>query len=204
MQYVYLLCFMFYNLIRGEKVMNVYDFDGTIYKGDSTIDFYFYCLKKHPLIIGCLPKQVLAALCYKTKRISKTMFKEQFYCFVSKLENIDKDIIDFWNLKEKNIKNWYKNMHMDDDVIISASPEFLLREICTRLEINNLIASKVDSKNGKYNGENCYGDEKIKRFYEQFPNGEIDKFYSDSYSDEPMAKISKNSYMVKGEKIMLW
>ena len=42
MQYVYLLCFMFYNLIRGEKVMNVYDFDGTIYKGDSTIDVVIF------------------------------------------------------------------------------------------------------------------------------------------------------------------
>ena len=25
--------------------MNVYDFDGTIYNGDSTIDFYLYCIK---------------------------------------------------------------------------------------------------------------------------------------------------------------
>lgn len=25
--------------------MNVYDFDKTIYDGDSTIDFYFYCSK---------------------------------------------------------------------------------------------------------------------------------------------------------------
>ena len=28
--------------------MNVYDFDGTIYDGDSTFDFYKYCMKKHP------------------------------------------------------------------------------------------------------------------------------------------------------------
>ena len=26
--------------------MNVYDFDKTIYNGDSTLDFYFFCLKK--------------------------------------------------------------------------------------------------------------------------------------------------------------
>ena len=24
--------------------MNVYDFDGTVYAGDSTVDFYFFCL----------------------------------------------------------------------------------------------------------------------------------------------------------------
>ena len=31
--------------------MNVYDFDKTIYKGDSTLDFYFFCLRKKPIII---------------------------------------------------------------------------------------------------------------------------------------------------------
>ena len=44
--------------------MNVYDFDKTIYDGDSTIDFYFYCLKKHPKIILCLPIQLYAAVKY--------------------------------------------------------------------------------------------------------------------------------------------
>lgn len=28
--------------------MHAYDFDGTIYDGDSTVDFYLYSLCKHP------------------------------------------------------------------------------------------------------------------------------------------------------------
>ena len=28
--------------------MNVFDFDGTIYHGDSSKDFFFYCLKNYP------------------------------------------------------------------------------------------------------------------------------------------------------------
>ena len=28
--------------------MNVYDFDGTIYDGDSTVDFLIYMYRKHP------------------------------------------------------------------------------------------------------------------------------------------------------------
>ena len=35
--------------------MNVYDFDKTIYKNDSTADFFLYCLRKHPRIIAILP-----------------------------------------------------------------------------------------------------------------------------------------------------
>ena len=30
--------------------MNVYDFDKTIYYGDSTADFYLFCLKRHKKI----------------------------------------------------------------------------------------------------------------------------------------------------------
>lgn len=28
--------------------MNVYDFDGTIYPTDCSIDFFFWCMKSHP------------------------------------------------------------------------------------------------------------------------------------------------------------
>ena len=30
-------------------LVNVYDFDKTIYKHDSGVDFYFFCLKKFPI-----------------------------------------------------------------------------------------------------------------------------------------------------------
>ena len=36
--------------------MNVYDFDNTIYKGDSTADFFIFCLRKHPKIVLVFPK----------------------------------------------------------------------------------------------------------------------------------------------------
>ena len=31
--------------------MNIYDFDKTIYDGDSSIDFYKFCVKKNKLLI---------------------------------------------------------------------------------------------------------------------------------------------------------
>ena len=30
--------------------MNVFDFDGTIYDGDSETDFFFYCFSKYPKV----------------------------------------------------------------------------------------------------------------------------------------------------------
>ena len=59
--------------------MNIYDFDGTLYDGDSTFDFILYSLKKHPSLLRFLPSQGWAFALYAAKRISKTAMKERFY-----------------------------------------------------------------------------------------------------------------------------
>ena len=43
----------------------LYDFDGTIYDGDSSVDFFKYCLKKNPKIKKMLPKIGLKFIKYK-------------------------------------------------------------------------------------------------------------------------------------------
>ncbi len=184
--------------------MNVYDFDKTIYDGDSTIDFYFHCLKRHPVIMTCIPRQAVAMVRYKFKKIKKTQLKEEFYCFLGKLKNIDEDLISFWDNNQHKIKAWYKASQQTDDLIISASPEFLLQEICNREKIERLIASRVDKKTGKYKGLNCYGMEKVSRYKEIYPVEKIESFFSDSKSDQPMADIAENAYLVKGESVELW
>lgn len=124
------------------------------------------------------------------------------YRFLTRI-NPEIDIKMFWDTHEKNIKGWYLKQKKDDDIIISASPEFLLNPICERLGIKNLTASKVDVHTGKYSGVNCHGEEKVRLFRELY-GGEIDEFYSDSRSDTPLAEISKKAFMVKGDKIEDW
>lgn len=185
--------------------MNVYDFDKTIYDGDSTLNFYLYCLKKHPKLLLNLPKQLIHIALYILGKYDKTTFKEHFYTFLSKLKNVDKDIEDFWNINEKKIKNFYKDNKTDNDVVISASPEFLLKPICSKIGIKKLIASKVDKITGKYTGINCYGEEKVNRFYKEYSNNQkIDNFYSDSLSDEPLAKLSDKAFIVQKDSIINW
>lgn len=129
--------------------MNVYDFDKTIYKGDSTLDFYFFCLRKKPIIIKEFPKQIYSAILYKLGKITKTEFKENFYIFLNDLENIDNLLKEFWDNNQNKIKSFYLKQKNYDDVIISASPTFLLEPICRRLNIKYLIASKVDKNTRK-------------------------------------------------------
>ena len=44
----------------------------------------------------------------------------------------------------------------------------------------------------------------MSRYFEQFPNGIIEEFYSDSYSDEPLAKIAKKSFLVSKNSVKKW
>ena len=60
----------------------------------------------------------------------------------------------------------------------------------------------VDDKlNGKIDGENCYGEQKIIEFSKMFDIRKMDAFYSDSLSDLPIMKKAKKAYLVDGDKI---
>jgi HAD superfamily phosphoserine phosphatase-like hydrolase len=184
--------------------MNVYDFDDTIYAGDSSVDFYKFCLKRHPVILKYVFIQIGGYIGFLFKRYTRTQMKEFFYRYLRSLEDIDGEIELFWKIHKKNLKEWYMNdKRRDDDLIISASPEFLLTPIFKEIGVE-MMASKLDKKTGLYDGENCYGEEKPKRFFEKYPDGKINEFYSDSYSDTPLAKLARKAYIVKGNSISEW
>lgn len=184
--------------------MNVYDFDKTIYSGDSTADFYLFSLKRHKKIITLAPSLLGAAMkFYLFKKGTKTEFKQVMYRFLRYCD-INKDVADFWEINQDKIKKYYLQQKRSDDVIISASPEFLLEPIFKKLSIGTLMASRVDKHTGVYDGINCHGKEKVRRFYEKFPDGKIDEFYSDSYSDSPLAEIADKAFMVDGDNVTNW
>lgn len=184
--------------------MNVYDFDKTIYAGDSTLDFYFFSLKKNPMLIRFLPIQIIGFIKYMFGMYSKLQFKEKFYSFLKGIKDVDSIVELFWNANQDKIKDWYLKSKEESDVIISASPEFLLNNICRRIGIKHLIASEVNKNTGICEGENCYGEEKVLRFKKYFEKGEIKKFYSDSLSDAPISLMASERYIVSGNNILPW
>ena len=123
---------------------------------------------------------------------------------VKHIDDIDTAVERFWDEKEGKIHKWYLNMKAPTDVIISASPEFLLEPICKRLGVGKLMASRTDKHTGLFEGKNCHGEEKVVRFRALFPNDEVEEFYSDLYCDTPMAKIAKKAFIVKGERLTPW
>lgn len=184
--------------------MNTYDFDKTIYINDSSADFYKWCLKRYPkAVMPTVPRTLLKALLYAVKKIKTKELKEQVFSFLRNLENVDELVEKFWQEKKQGIGQWYLEQKRDDDIIISASPEFLLLPIVRELGVS-LIATPMDKTNGRIVGENCHDDEKVRRFYEEFPQSHTEEFYSDSLSDTPMARIADRAFLVNRGSLGPW
>lgn len=183
--------------------MNIYDFDGTLYDGDSTFDFLCYSVKKHPALVRFLPGIGWAGLLFFLKRLEKTDAKERFYRIFTGYD-AEGLLEEFWDAHQHKIFSWYPDQQEETDIVISASPEFLLEPICARLGIRHLMASRVDPKTGKYTGLNCWGPEKVVRLKDQMGVTHCDKFFSDSYSDTPLAHIAHEAFLIKKGKICPW
>jgi putative flippase GtrA len=184
--------------------MHAYDFDQCIYQGDSTVDFYRFCLRRQPALLRYFFCQLWGLVLFAFGFIQKTAFKQRFFCFLQGVTDVDGTVDAFWQTHAQKIGDWYLARKTQDDLIISASPTFLLQPCCTILRVRHLIASRVDPATGRFLGENCYGAEKVKRLLEDLGIGAVDVFYSDSLSDLPMAKIAKESYMVREGRITPW
>jgi len=184
--------------------MNTYDFDKTIFYPDSSACFYRYCLRRYPAaVLKSAPKSLAMAIRYGLGRIRAKELKQQLFSFLGEIPDIDAVVADFWVRNEYRLADWYLKQKRSDDLILSASPEFLLAPICKKLGIE-LIATDMDKHSGRIRGENCHDAEKVRRFYERDPMGHTEAFYSDSFSDAPMANIADAAFLVKKEKLLPW
>ena len=184
--------------------MNVYDFDNTIYDGESSFDFFMFCIKKNKRFLRVLPlilyKMLKYKLCIITIEELKKNAEDYALEFFRTFPDVKEMVKEFWDGHMDKIKPYYKKQQQESDLVISASPDFLLEEICRRLDIKKCICSRVDSDTGKVEIL-CFRTNKVELFYKEFPHGIIDEFYTDSMNDKPLIEISNSAYLVKGDKI---
>ncbi len=182
--------------------MNIYDFDDTIYDGDSGVDFFFYSLKKGKVKVSCIFKALYKALLKIFKKSNMKEIKDELFYYIKDIKDLDSFVEDFWDKHEHKIKKWYLDNQKENDVLMTASSDIWICPICKRINIRRVICTKVDRKTWKIAGENCKGKTKIKKFNELYPNARVENAYSDSLSDLPMFEISKNAFLVKGNKLI--
>lgn len=182
--------------------MNIYDFDDTIYNGDTNRDIILYSFKKHPFkVIKALKKTKKLERDYKRGLITFERVKEALLSFLFEIDDLDSYIEKFVNANIKKIKPWYLSRKSEYDIVISASYELWIVPFCRKLGIKYVLATKTD-KDGHIIGKNCKGEEKVKRLANTIPNAQIVTSYSDSESDLPILNLAKTAYVVEGNKLI--
>ena len=184
--------------------MNVFDFDNTIYDGESIIDFFLYYCKKDITLLKYIPTVINALIKYKKGSITVeeaiSRYGKTVTDYYVKNIGLGDEFVTFWDNNMHKIKPFYKKIQSDDDLIISCSPEISLKIICERLGIKKFIGTVIDDKTGEIT-RLCFRENKLKAFFREYPDTEIENFYTDSLNDQPLIDIGKNAYLVKGKKI---
>ena len=183
--------------------MIVYDFDKTIFRRESSFLFFRYCVRKHPGLLKHLPRIGWYALKAKLGRCSLKRFKEEFHRYLTSLTDTEELIRSFWDRYERCIPSWLPPLLPRGGLVISASPEFLVEGLCSRLGLP-VMGTRMDIRSGKITGLNCRGKEKTRRFRKEYPEEEVEAFYSDSMADAPMAALAKKAWLVRGDRLSPW
>ena len=185
--------------------MNVYDFDNTVFVPDSSYCFVRFCMRHYPrAVCGMIPASLWQLLLYlRDGRQDAQKLKESLFSFLNRIDDIERVVDEFWEAHFGQIEDWYLRQKRADDLIISASPEFLLRPAADRLGVS-LIATRMNPYTGKISGRNCHDREKTRRFFEQYAPDSVENFYSDSLSDAPMAALARQAWLVKDHRCIPW
>lgn len=197
----------------------IFDIDYTITRKETLMEFFKYLVSKDIKNIKFLPRALYSGLMYGVKVYDERRVKE---CFLKFIENIDeaelakltksfyderiskilyKDALDM-------IKKLKKEGYMV--VLISASPEFYVKEFYAIKEVDLIIGTKFTFEGGKFirkmHGNNCKGEEKVRRLNEVLKEKNIkvdfknSYMFSDSLSDKPLLDLVGNPYLINYKK----
>ena len=72
---------------------DLYDFDGTIYNGDSGVDLVLFAIRKYPFHIF---KVLYYSILFLLRIINKDKYKSKVFSFVKYIDDIDDFVHCFW------------------------------------------------------------------------------------------------------------
>ena len=188
------------------SIIKVFDFDNTIYRGESAIDLALFMIKNNKKIILYLPTIFYNMIKYKLCLVEKKKLTKTINNFMSAIIVERKELLElvdrFW---EKNLYKLDKKMLKrikSDDVIITAGPDFLINGIKNMLNTEHIISSEMDEHKNEMKYFN-FGDNKVKRFKELYGNKRISCLFTDSYNDKALMDISDKVFIVKKGRLKL-
>ena len=184
--------------------MKVFDFDNTIYSGESMVDFFHFVInkkEKYRKYSGLVDKVLFL---YKHNLLPMRLVNHYIKKYSSdrldfNIDSVYKYIDEFWKENEYKIDKEMLKKISKEDVIITASLDILLDPIKKKLKTKNIYTSEVDidKRDIKFL---CYNENKLMKYKEIYKDQIIDELYTDSYADKPLMSISKKVFLVDKEK----
>lgn len=193
----------------------IFDIDYTITRKETLMEFFKYIVSKDIKNIKFLPRALYSGLMYGVKVYDEKRVKE---CFLKFIENIDEAELakltkSFYDeriskILYKDAVDMIKKLKSEGYmvVLISASPEFYVKEFYAIKEVDLIIGTKFTFDSGKFirkmDGNNCKGEEKVKRLNEVLKEKNIkvdfenSYMFSDSLSDKPLLDLVGKPYLI--------
>ena len=187
-------------------IIKVFDFDNTIYKGESSFDLVIFMIKNNKKILLYLPSIFINMIKYKLCMVDKEKLIKKINNYM-KVMIMDQDELNalvkrFWKKKIHKLDRNMLRRIKREDVIITAGPDFLIHGIKKLLNTSNIISSEVDTEKIEVKYFN-FGDNKVKKYKELYGNKRISCLYTDSYNDKALMDISDRVYIVKKGRLKL-
>lgn len=193
----------------------LFDFDGTLCKKDSFTGFIFYALSKRHIVkqsIKILPWiQAYYLNIYPAHAMRPKLFNAMF-------ANANADeILELAaeyaprllsQLDHSLYQQFLKHKHNGDDiVIVSASVDLYLEQVCELLGVN-LICTETEIKDGfftgRYSTADCSSEQKRLRILDNYDIHQYQNIYAygNSVEDLEMLSLANYSYMVGESKTL--
>ena len=203
-----------------QKSYALFDFDGTLIKGDSIIRFCFYAFGKRLTGVGGLLRAGVMGALYALKIITAETSKQTTLSFLKGKTQKELDAIaqDFAatvlipNLYPEGVERIRRHQAEGTEVwLVSASTAFYLEPVKEYLKIDRLIGTRlhVDDSGvctGLIDGHNCRGVEKTLRIAEVLAATDcmVDYAtswgYGDTAGDIPMLMLCEHKTAVNPRK----
>lgn len=198
----------------------LFDFDGTIAKGDSIVPFVLYSVRKGFAPVSSIFTALFASVKYMLKLSDAARAKEESIAFLrgKPKHTVDSFAEQFYAdvLRKRLFPDAVREIDACRQkglmvIIVSASPDAYMQAVKKGLGVADVIATRcaLDEKEqyiGKLSSENCKGFQKTLRVAEYLAargleaDMRVSCSYGDSPSDVPMLLLTNKQTVVNGSR----